>query len=85
MTNEEAEWPPAQKVVLTFDLEDKDSWAVEVLNETLVFDYEQIRRRSRQEVAIKGAIIGYNDLQVGNVKQGLVGVAAVEPSNWHVQ
>ena len=43
-TKEEETWPEDQVVVLTFDLQDKVSWAVGIMNDTLVFDYNQIRR-----------------------------------------
>ncbi len=64
MTDEETRWPEDQNVVLTFGLWDDDSWAVEVLNQSLTFDYDMIRKRVRQDLTIRGAIIGYNDLRV---------------------
>ena len=64
MTDEEATWPRNQKVVLTFDLVDKESWAVKVMNESLVFDFDMIRKRRPQNLLIYGAIIGYNYLEV---------------------
>jgi len=53
-TGEEADWPEDQKVVLTFGLSNPDSWAVEILNQSLTFDYDQIRRRKRLVVCVGG-------------------------------
>lgn len=49
---------------MTFNLTDKISWAVEVANESLVFDFQTIRRRKPVELTIKGEIIGVNDLEI---------------------
>jgi hypothetical protein len=51
-------------VVLSFNTTDKDSWAIDIMNETLTFGYEQIRRGKKQNAVIRGAIIGVNRVEI---------------------
>ena len=64
LSEEEQNWPQGQKVVLTFDLEDKISWAIDLRNSSLVYDVEQIKAQEFQNLTIHGTVIGFNQLKV---------------------
>ena len=64
LSNEEFSWPRNQKVVISFDLEDKVSWAVDLKNDSLVFDFDQIKSEVWQNLTIYGSVIGFNQLKV---------------------
>ena len=40
-TEEEADWPRDRLAVMTFDTTDEESWAIEILNDTLEFTFDQ--------------------------------------------
>ena len=42
-TGEEAQWPKDRMVVVTYNTTDKRSWAVEILNNSLTFSFDQGR------------------------------------------
>lgn len=63
-SGEELDWPTNRIVVLTFNLVNKKSWAVRVLNESVSFDYNQIRKRRSMNVVLEGVIIGINTLEI---------------------
>ena len=66
-----------QYAVITFGLSDHKSWAIDVLTPSLVYDFDQIRRRKPQEVTVKGVIIGINDLEAyGYIMRNNSGSAA---------
>lgn len=61
---EEDLWREDQVVALTFNLTNADSWAVLILNETLIFKRSEIKKGTPKQLHINGAIVGVNDVQV---------------------
>ena len=52
-TEEEANWPRDRLAMMTFNTTDEESWAIQILNVTLEFTFDQIRQRRSQSAMIK--------------------------------
>ncbi len=63
-TDEEAEWPANRLAVVTFNSTDPTSWAIDMMNNSVSFTFDQIRRRRPKNVLVRGAIIGVDRVEL---------------------
>jgi len=53
-----------EDVIITANLTDKKSWAVRLDNQSLTFDYKDIRRSAKKSLILHGDIIGIDELKL---------------------
>lgn len=65
-SNEQEEdlWEEDEVVALTFNLTNADSWSVAVLNESLIFKRNEIKKGTPKQLTVEGVIVGVNEVQV---------------------
>ncbi len=62
--HEEDQWKEDEVVALTFNLTNADSWSVAVLNDSLIFKQNEIKKGTPKQLGIEGVIVGVNVVQV---------------------